>query len=125
VPDHLEVIELRAMFGVGRNVWVQPYEPDQADRMPPKRVNGWSVPASAAQGDVVLVYRSSPDQRLEHVFRISSPAYEDAHWTHKKKTAVYANLGALQHAPFVKKLRRGTSAAESRNVGHQPLSPPL
>jgi hypothetical protein len=27
VPAHVDVIELRALFDIGRNVWVQPYTP--------------------------------------------------------------------------------------------------
>jgi hypothetical protein len=119
VPDHLEVIELRRMFGMGQNVWVQPYEPKMADRMARKKINGWSVPASAGKGDFLLLYRSKPDHRIEHVLRVSSQPYEDDHWRNLGRSAIYANfhrvgdlptpvpLGTLKrdrtlrHAPFV------------------------
>jgi hypothetical protein len=119
IPDELDVIELRRMYGLGRNVWVQPYKPAQADRMPRRRIPAWSIPASASKGDIVLCYRSEPDHRIEHVLRATSEPYEDTHWKRPSRTAVYANferLGdlptpvplavlkrdrTLRHAPFV------------------------
>lgn len=125
VPEHLEVIELREEFGVGSNVWLQPYEPSQADQMTRKKVRGWSSPASAAKGDLLIVYRSRPDSRLEHVFKLTSAPYVDAHWARPGRKAVYADFvrvgdlptpvalsvlkadAGLCHAPFVRSSVQG------------------
>ncbi len=125
VPEHLEVIELRQEFGVGRNVWLQPYEPGQADRMTHEPLRGWSSPASAAKGDLLIVYRSRPDSRLEHVFKLTSSPYVGAHWNDDSRDAVYADFArvgdlptpvglsvlksdaGLRHAPFVRSSVQG------------------
>jgi len=60
LPEHLQVIELRRIFGLGRGVWVVPMDHSSARKIPKgggSSVTRFTVPARAGQGDLVLVYR--------------------------------------------------------------------
>jgi hypothetical protein len=77
-PPHIEIIELRTLFGLGFNVWVVPMESWREADLPRRggRVD-WSVPAAASVDDLVCFYTSSPASHIREIFRITEPPYSD------------------------------------------------
>lgn len=76
----LRVVELRSLFEeLGADVWIQPYRPENVDRLQGRKVHPeWTVPSEAAKGDLILVYRSRRDRGITHVLEVTTAAEHDA-----------------------------------------------
>ncbi|MGF1633087.1 MAG: hypothetical protein ACFCVE_04500 [Phycisphaerae bacterium] len=73
-PKHLRVVELRHEYGLGFNVWVQPVKDTYATRIAVIDTSPqWSVASRAAQGDLVLFYRTRSEALIADVFEITTP----------------------------------------------------
>lgn len=73
-PSSIEVLELRREYGLGFNIWIQPVQGEFADAMSKgDSFSRWSVAHRAAEGDLVLYYRSRPQKWIADVFRITGP----------------------------------------------------
>ena len=77
-PKRLRIVELRAEYGLGFNVWVQPVgavgDVDYREVLrTTKSGTSWSLPRQASKGDLVLYYRTAPQSCIADVFRIASP----------------------------------------------------
>jgi len=94
-PSHqkgLRIVELRAEYGLGFNVWVQPVgavgDIDYRDLLRrTKSRSNWSLPRQASKGDLVLYYLTAPHSSIRDVFRVTSPVgYQRAGpWTRSAK----------------------------------------
>lgn len=91
-PKHLRIIELRAEFGLGFNVWVQPVGKGDGvdyreDLRRTKKATNWTLPRQASKGDLVLYHLTAPYSSIRDIFRITSPvAYLPAgSWTRAAK----------------------------------------
>lgn len=75
----LPVKELRPLFPeLGAGVWIQPYQPENVDRLRERTIHReWTVPSEAAKGDLLLVYQSQHDQGITHVMEVTTPAEYD------------------------------------------------
>jgi hypothetical protein len=72
VPSWLDVIELRQEYGMGFNVWVHPInEPYASEQRKLKRTR-WSVPRNARPGDLVLDYKTAPNQFLDDAWKVTT-----------------------------------------------------
>jgi hypothetical protein len=77
-PEHITVIELRREYGLGFNVWLQPVSDDTKERFSSqltkvsRRVE-WTVASQAHEGDLVLLYHSTPRKEIADIFRVASP----------------------------------------------------
>jgi hypothetical protein len=75
VPRNIEIIELRREYGLGFNVWIMPTTGDYKDLLAKTNANdGWSMPSQCHKGDLILYYFTSPERRIEHVFRATGRA---------------------------------------------------
>jgi hypothetical protein len=84
IPTNLKVIELRQYYGLGFNVWIQPIKKEWAEILSEKKYgDSWSVANRAHKGDLVLYYRTTPDQFIKDIFAIVSPV--------EKRKAGYKN----------------------------------
>ncbi len=86
VPRRIRVVELRREFGLGFNVWFQPVKGEWAEVLGRTRHGElWSVSGRAAEGDLVLYYRSAPDSHVRDIFRVAGPVeYVRAGWKRGK-----------------------------------------
>lgn len=92
VPRRLEVIELRKEFGLGFNVWFVPSAPWRIDKLHGYQWGWWSVPSQATDGDLLLMYRTSPDCCVRDIFRIATAVKRTrrgAHWRGKNPTTPF------------------------------------
>jgi hypothetical protein len=82
VPERLRVVELRREYGVGFNVWFQPVSGEYVQILARLRSDpSWSVPSQAAEGDLLLYYRTAPDSSVRDIFRLAGPVrFEKAGW---------------------------------------------
>ncbi|MGC8624678.1 MAG: hypothetical protein ACP5VQ_05375 [Phycisphaerae bacterium] len=71
VPQRVRVIELRKFFGLGFNVWIQPVIRSQWPHLKLNRLQ-WGLSKRAHHGDLLLMYRCHPDQRIEDIFIVRS-----------------------------------------------------
>jgi hypothetical protein len=70
-PKHIQIVELRKYFGLGRDVWIQPVSDPFANRLAELDYSPqWSVASLAKVADLVLFYRTKPDSFIRDVFRI-------------------------------------------------------
>jgi len=77
-PKHLRIVELRAEYGLGFNVWLQPVGQPYADGL--AELNSWphwSVPSRATPRDLLLFHRTAPDSFIRDVFTLSSHVIHD------------------------------------------------
>jgi predicted RNA-binding protein with PUA-like domain len=77
-PERITVIELRKEYGLGFNVWLQPVSDDTKQRFSSKltkvsRRVEWTVASQAHEGDLVLLYHSTPRREIADIFRVASP----------------------------------------------------
>jgi hypothetical protein len=76
-PRGLRVVELRREFGLGRNVWIRAVSERGGDRIWKDLISSanyekhWSIASKAHRGDLVLFYRTSPDQSIADVFVVA------------------------------------------------------
>jgi hypothetical protein len=74
VPKRLRVVELRQDFGLGFNVWFQPIAGEYREMAAKMKYSSRRSAASQASGgDLVLMYRSTPDKFVSDIFRIDGP----------------------------------------------------
>lgn len=74
VPSHIEVVELRKYFGLGFNVWIAPVSGKYSGIISEIKSNwSWTVSRIAHKGDLVLYYRTLPDQFIKDIFKLVSP----------------------------------------------------
>jgi hypothetical protein len=73
VPGRLEIKELRKEYGLGFNVWVQSVTGEYREEISKiKKFGGhWSVPPHANDGDLLLYYRTAPDNYVRDIFRVT------------------------------------------------------
>jgi hypothetical protein len=72
VPEHIRVVELRKLYGLGFNVWIQPVHSPYKERLWKLNSITWSVPSLAAEGDLILFYSTKPDACIQDIFRLTS-----------------------------------------------------
>jgi len=71
-PLHLRIVELRKEFGLGFNVWFQPVSEKWWEDLSKTNYGSlWSVPSQAAEGDLLLYYRTAPDNCIRDIFRLA------------------------------------------------------
>ena len=68
VPKHLEVIELKRLFGWAFQVWIQPAIDDQCYFLDDEDELEWALSKQATPGDLLLMYRCSPWKQVSDVF---------------------------------------------------------
>jgi hypothetical protein len=67
-------VELRRDFGQGFNVWFQPVKSGEFSKALTEfslSDSIWSVPSQAMQGDLLLFYRTTPEQCVRDIFRVA------------------------------------------------------
>jgi hypothetical protein len=69
----LPVFELRADFGLGFNVWIQPVGSRFHDALTKAKASTWSVASQAHKKDLVLFYRAIKDNCIRDIFRVTGP----------------------------------------------------
>lgn len=67
-PTRLEVIELKRYFGVARKVWIQQAIKSQWENLDADDRLSWALSKNATPGDVLLMYRCSPQCAITDVF---------------------------------------------------------
>lgn len=77
-PERITVVELREVYGLGFNVWIQPVSDNTKDGFSSrlaaiKTRTRWTVASQAHQGDLVLFYHSTPRKEISDIFRITGP----------------------------------------------------
>ncbi len=86
VPEKLYVLELRKMFGLGFNVWIQPVSGKYSERL--SEINfseSWSVPSLSNKGDLLLYYHTSPDKCIKDIFKLAGSVEKgEAGWREGK-----------------------------------------
>jgi hypothetical protein len=122
-PPGIPVYELRKVYGIGWNVWIQPMWGEFADRLPRGKQIGdpWSVPSMAGLDDLLLIYRpkSDPQQggdgEVREIVRVRSAVERvDATWRDGKDW-----MGAIQR---VATLDEPLSFRELKSAGVKPKS---
>ena len=99
-PKSLEVFSLEAHLGMGFNVWVQPVGRGLnggagfdfgAHLAKLKRDRSWTVPSGAHKGDLILYYRTKPQQAIADLFVLTSDAEKErAGW--KPGDGIFAGI---------------------------------
>jgi hypothetical protein len=73
-PPNLHVLELQREFGLGFNVWFQSAGPAYHELLDTMKFDKcWSVASQAHKDDLLLFYRTTPQQRVRDLFRIVAP----------------------------------------------------
>ncbi|MBN60942.1 MAG: hypothetical protein CME20_06255, partial [Gemmatimonadetes bacterium] len=96
-PEHIEIIELRALYEVGRNAWIQPVGEEFKDQLTMrKQTFDWSVSRNAKQGDLILFYLTKPDGLIHDIFRVIGPV--------KSKKAAHRNASGKDFFASVRRV---------------------
>jgi hypothetical protein len=108
-PKNIQIIELRTYFGLGFNVWIQPVSGEFAEEISEINFNDrWSVSSLAHKGDLVLYYRTYPDQFIKDIFILTSPV-EKAKARYKKGIGYFSSIKrvcSLKAPIFLKDLKQ-------------------
>jgi hypothetical protein len=67
-PKRIEVIELKREFGAAPKVWIQPAIKSQCHYFDEYDEFGWSLSKRASKGDLLLMYRCSPEKSINNLF---------------------------------------------------------
>jgi len=67
-PRHIEIIELKKFFGVARKVWIQTCRKDEQRWLKKDRCK-WVLSQRVTQGDLLLMYRCSPQRTITDIYR--------------------------------------------------------
>ena len=74
VPNHIQVIELRKHFGLGFKVWIQGViGGEQQHHVSAVNRASWALSKRASQGDLLLMYYTSPICAIHDVFTLAGP----------------------------------------------------
>jgi hypothetical protein len=80
-PRSIHVVELRREFGLDFNVWVSPVNDPYKEELEATPRGLWSVPSQANEGDLQVFYLTSPEKRIEYVYRLEQRAtHRTAGW---------------------------------------------
>lgn len=71
VPRSIEVIELKRYFGVARKVWILQALKSQWDYLDGHSAMDWGMSKRTTPGDVLLMYRCSPECAITDIFTLS------------------------------------------------------
>jgi len=69
-PRHLEIIELRNLFDLPPNVWMQPAIRSQWFWLDDAQRCTWAVSSRARVGDLLLMYRCQPLSAITDIYRL-------------------------------------------------------
>lgn len=72
VPKRIRVIELKRYFGVAPKVWIQPVIKSQWHGLDQYDRQDWGLSKRATKGDLLLMYRCSPEAKITEVFALES-----------------------------------------------------
>ncbi|HPC94258.1 MAG TPA: hypothetical protein PLU87_04890 [Sedimentisphaerales bacterium] len=67
-PNSIEVIELKRYFGAAVKVWIQPVRKDWWQSLDEYDEMSWGLSKRATPGDLLLMYRCSPEKRISDIF---------------------------------------------------------
>jgi len=68
VPKHIEIVELKRLFGWAFQVWIQPVIKDQYRFLDGCDEVEWGLSKQTTPGDLLLMYRCSPMKQISDVF---------------------------------------------------------
>lgn len=93
VPPRLEIIELRSKVGLGRDVWIQPIDERSWGFEDTEWRRGWgSVPSLAKKGDLVLIYRTSPQKCIRDLQLVDGRVSRHSKWQYVADIRFVAKL---------------------------------
>ncbi len=106
-PKQLEIIELRSLFELPPNIWMQPAIKSQWFWLDDDETCTWAVSSRARKGDVLLMYRCHPFSAITDIYRLEG--------IQERKRASW-RTGDCFNAPVrrLTKLRRPISFASMR-----------
>lgn len=120
-PKHLEILELRRMFGFGFQVWITSVRDDFKRVMCENTHAVWSVPNQARRGDLVLYYFTRPESAITFIYELTEDAdYRPARWKPGKDSmARIARVCRLTPPITLEELRRDRTLRKSSFARHQ------
>lgn len=106
-PRRLEIIELRSLFELPPNIWLQPAIKSQWFWLDDAETCTWAVSPRARKGDILLMYRCHPLSAITDIYRLEG--------IQQRKPAEWRN-GDCFGAPIrrLTKLRRPISFSSMR-----------
>jgi len=72
VPRRIQVIELKRYFGATPKVWIQPVIKSQWHWLDERDQLSWALSKRATPGDLLLMYRCSPEAKITEIFVLVS-----------------------------------------------------
>lgn len=72
VPRRIQVVELKRYFGATPKVWIQPVIKSQWHWLDEQDQQDWALSKRATPGDLLLMYRCSPEAKITEVFVLVS-----------------------------------------------------
>jgi hypothetical protein len=97
-PKHIEIFELKRLFGAEKNVWFIQALKTQQQSIDRVKVCNWSMSRQAVRGDLMLMYRCSPVSAVTDVFEHISPdglQLGEAGW--REGEAYYGKIRKICH----------------------------
>jgi hypothetical protein len=95
IPEDIEIIELKRLFGVKFKVWIQPAIKSQWEFVDDKMI--WAVSKKATPGDLMLLYRCYPEKSITDIFILQDEEKYRGEADWRKGNAVFGNLRRLCH----------------------------